>query len=111
MMKLLLTLLFCLSLPVLAETPPAIESETAPANIPLPVGVEDDFEPEVNIIKRDDSVIHEYRANGQLYMVRVIPFIGPPYYLIDSTGDGTLNMRRNELDPGLVVPSWMIFRW
>jgi len=44
-------------------------------------------------------------------MVKIIPVVGPAYYLIDSNGDGALNIRRNELDPGLVVPSWMIFRW
>ena len=68
-------------------------------------------EPEVTIIKRDDQTIEEYRVKGQLYMIKVVPVVGPPYYLIDSTGDGSLNMRRNDLDPGLVVPSWMIFRW
>ena len=75
------------------------------------VDVDDSLEPEVSIIKRDDAVVQEYRMNGVLYMVKVITVVGPPYYLFDSNGDGSLNIRRNELDPGLVVPSWMIFRW
>jgi hypothetical protein len=104
-------------LPVLALLVPSL-SVAQPATEPLPdpapppsIGIDDEMEPEVRIIKRDDAVIEEYRMNGELYMIKVKPSIGPPYYLIDSTGDGELNARRSELDPAFVVPSWMIFRW
>jgi hypothetical protein len=102
--------LFCLlALPALAAdvTPAAVPDDTPPP----PTGMEEDLQPEVTIIKRDDAVVREYRVNGALYMVRVEPVVGPPYYLIDTTGDGELNARRSELDPAFVVPSWMIFRW
>ena len=114
MMKRLITLLAILSFNALAAAPPPAQPPPVqPVTVPpsTGVGVDDDLEPDVSIIKRDDAVVHEYRMNGQLYMVKVLPVIGPPYYLIDTTGDGSLNMRRTELDPGLVVPSWMIFRW
>ncbi len=92
--------------------PPPVPEHAAESIPPPPTGLPDgDLEPEVSIIKRDDSVVHEYRMNGQLYMIKVIPSIGYPYYLFDSNGDGTLNARRDNLDPGLVVPSWMIYRW
>ena len=111
-MKRLLILFALLSFGVRAEQPPQIEqAPEPPARVPSTSGVDDELEPEVSIIKRDDAVVTEYRMNGQLYMIKVVPVVGPPYYLIDSTGDGSLNMRRNDLDPGLVVPSWMIFRW
>jgi hypothetical protein len=106
MHKLLLTLI--LLLPSLSAAQTAIEPDPAP---PPSIGVDDDMQPEVSIIKRDDAVVEEYRMNGELYMVKVTPSIGPPYYLIDTTGDGDLNARRSELDPAFVVPSWMIFRW
>ncbi len=108
MHKLLLTLI--LLIPLLATAQPELEPlpEAAP---PPSIGVDDEMEPEVSIIKRDDAVVEEYRMNGQLYMIKVTPVIGPPYYLIDTTGDGDLNARRSELDPAFVVPSWMIFRW
>ncbi|HSG10851.1 MAG TPA: DUF2782 domain-containing protein [Gammaproteobacteria bacterium] len=112
-MKKPLLLLAMFSFNAYAETPPVVVQAPEPPVTVLPTdGLEDDeLEPQVNIIRRDDAVVHEYRMNGTLYMIKVIPVVGPAYYLIDSNGDGTLNARRSELDPGLVVPSWMIFRW
>ena len=113
-MKHLLMLLaaISLSLGVHAEPPPAVgQAPEPPVRTPSTTGVDDELEPEVRIIRRDDAEVTEYRMNGQLYMIKVMPVVGPPYYLIDTTGDGSLNVRRTERDPGLVVPSWMIFRW
>lgn len=112
-MKKLLLLLAIYSFNAHAEAPPVVVQAPEPPVTVLPSdGLEDDeLEPQVSIIKRDDAVVQEYRMNGTLYMVKVIPVVGPAYYLIDSNGDGALNIQRNELDPGLVVPSWMIFRW
>jgi len=67
--------------------------------------------PDVKIIKKDNATIHEYRVNDQLYMVKVIHGIGPPYYMIDTDGDGSLESRYNNLEPGIMVPQWMIYRW
>lgn len=104
--------LCCLLSPAAAEPPPEVQvPETPEVTIAPSTGVNEELEPEVRIIKRDDAEVEEYRLNGQLYMIRVTPVVGPPYYLYDTTGDGTLDSRRSELDPGLVVPRWMIFRW
>jgi hypothetical protein len=78
---------------------------------PLPGAVPEDMEPEVTIRRQGDGQIEEYRINGQLYMVKVVPAKGPPYYLMDTNGDGELESRRGELDPRLLVPNWAIFRW
>jgi hypothetical protein len=115
-------LLSVFSLPVLAAAPaaapdappppPSTDMAPAPETPPPPsTGTDEEMQPQVNIIKRKDAVVEEYRMNGALYMVKVTPKIGKPYYLIDTTGDGNLNQRRSELDPAFVVPSWMIFRW
>jgi hypothetical protein len=110
MHKLLLTL--TLLIPMLATAQPALDPLPEPEPAPPPsIGIDEEMEPEVSIIKRDDAVVEEYRMNGQLYMIKVTPVVGPSYYLIDTTGDGDLNARRSELDPAFVVPSWMIFRW
>ena len=68
-------------------------------------------EPEVNIIRRGNRTIEEYRHNGQLYMVRIVPAKGRPYYLIDAAGDDDLETRRFEIEPGTVMPAWVLFRW
>jgi hypothetical protein len=82
--------------------PPAIP-ENAPSGEPL--------EPEVTIIQRDSATLHEYRLNGRLYAVKVIPRRGPPYFLVDGDGDGVMETRRNELAPDFLIPSWVLFSW
>ena len=45
-------------------------------------------------------------------MIRVIPDIGPPYFLIDTTGDGDFDSRfqHDQIDP--VYPAhWKIREW
>ena len=69
------------------------------------------IEPEVTIIRRQDRTVEEYRINGELYMIKVTPTKGVPYYLMDTDGDGSLETQRNDLDPNILVPSWVIFRW
>jgi hypothetical protein len=68
-------------------------------------------EPDVVVIERDGQRIEEYRINGQLYMVRIVPDVGPPYYLLDSDGDGSFETTREEADPRISIPHWVIFRF
>ncbi len=79
---------------------------------PPPVNSDQEsLEPEVRIIRRDTETVEEYRINGVLYMIKVKPDRGPEYYLIDSDGNGSLDARRSQLDPQLMIPSWAIFKW
>lgn len=71
---------------------------------------EEALEPEVTIIRRQDALVREYRVNGQLYMIKVSPNRGPAYYLVDSNGDGMLDMRGEGLAPKNVF-QWILFRW
>lgn len=87
-----------------APTPPPLPAQAVD---PLPG---EELQPEVTIIRRGQDVIEEYRVDGQLYMVKITPSRGLPYYLIDSDGDGSLETRRNELDNPEVV-KWRIFSW
>lgn len=109
MYKLLLVLLLAVTTNSLAETP--AQKPPPDPGPPPPSGVDEDLEPEVTIIQREDAVVREYSVNGQVYMVRIEPVRGFPYYLIDTDGDGSLDARRRQIDPELVVPSWMIYRW
>lgn len=68
-------------------------------------------EPEVTIVSRPDGQVREYRVNGQLYMIEVIPKKGPRYYLVDTNGDGNLDLRRGNLEPTMLIPRWTILRW
>lgn len=121
MYPLLPTLVFLalLSAPALAqEPPPPPNLEPIPDGSPVPgdttepqLGQEEELQPEVTIRRREGGEIEEYRINGRLYMVRVVPTKGFPYYLIDMDGDGNLETRRNDLDPNVVVPNWVLFSW
>lgn len=108
--------LFCLAL-FFATPLPAQEAAPAPPTLPEQVDTADappardqELQPEVTIIQRDGDVVEEYRVGGQLYMVKITPSKGLPYYLVDSDGDGSLETRRNELDNPEVV-KWRIFSW
>jgi hypothetical protein len=105
---------------VTAEPPPAdsIEEqfvEVPPPPPPIAVDAEDESdaetEPEVTIIRRQDTTYEEYRLNGRLYMVKVVPAIGKPYYFIDRDGDGLMESRMNDRGAQIQVPQWVIFSW
>ncbi len=72
---------------------------------------EDSLEPEVTIRQDGRGRIEEHRINGRLYMIKITPSKGYPYYLLDSDGDGELETRRNDLDPDVLVPRWTLFEW
>jgi hypothetical protein len=108
--------LFCLALftaplpaQVAAPVPPSMPEQAETSDAP-PQAQDQELQPEVTIIQRDGAAIEEYRVGGQLYMVKITPSKGLPYYLVDSDGDGVLETRRNELDNPEVV-KWRIFSW
>lgn len=89
------------------DMPPQVSAESE-----RPATDDAELEPDVTIINRgEEGTIEEYRVNGALYMVKVVPVKGAPYYLIDSDGDGNLETRRDNLDPDVVIPRWTLFRW
>ena len=77
---------------------------------PPPVQSGQVMEPGVTIIQTESETIYEYRAGQHLYMVRVVPKVGPPYYFYDQNGDGQLDYSEN--DPRKSnINQWVIFRW
>ncbi|VAW87451.1 FIG00798637: hypothetical protein [hydrothermal vent metagenome] len=69
------------------------------------------LEPEVTIIDDGGHTIEEYRLNGRLYMIKVIPAVGPHYFLVDNDGDGELETQRHLDDGEMVVPRWTLLEW
>jgi hypothetical protein len=112
---LLLAGIYCLSPPLFAqqdlERPPEIPPVDAEEQ-PLPPKVQDEqIEPTVTIREEEDQRVEEYRYNGQIYMVKITPRVGVPYYLIDSDGDGNLDTSPSKgLDPVKPV-YWKIKEW
>jgi hypothetical protein len=81
--------------------------EQVPDIAPPPGVVDPDLEPQVTIKQKGEDKVEEYRVGGRLYMIKVTPSHGTPYYLIDERGDGVFN-RHDLLNPALMVPMWII---
>ncbi|MCB1938110.1 MAG: DUF2782 domain-containing protein [Rhodocyclaceae bacterium] len=106
---LLAAALLAFSLNARAQERPA-NLEDVPAPPPIPAGVSsEDFEPEVTIIKRGQETVEEFRVHGKLYMVKVTPAHGTPYYLVDRKGDGVFERESGERQ--LSVPMWVVKSW
>jgi hypothetical protein len=101
--------------PHAAEPAPETFVEVPPPPPAATVAPEDqtdeELEPEVTIIQRKDATYEEYRLNGRLYMVKVIPAVGPPYYFIDRDGDGLMESRMNDRGTQIQEQQWVIFSW
>lgn len=82
-----------------------------PPKIPAPVENGQPIEPDVTIIHKENATIEEYRVNGRMFMIKVTPKVGKPYYLVDRNGDGRFESRMGQVDPGFVVPQWVLFSW
>lgn len=105
----------------LAAEEPAQLTEIPEAAPPPPPPMEDGkpmedsdqaLEPDVTIVQRKDAVVEEYRLHGRLYQVKVKPFVGPTYFLVDQDGDGTLETKvGGALHQPPAIPQWVIFSW
>lgn len=104
----LFVLLMAVAAPLAAQQPPGLEPLPEPP--PIPEGAAGDaLEPEVTILKRGEDTVEEFRIKGRLYMVKVTPPHGVPFYLVDQNGDGVL--LRQDVLPALSVPMWVIKSW
>lgn len=97
---------------VMAEEEPApgFAPVPEPPTLPAPVHSGEALEPEITIIETEKEVIQEYRIDGRLYMVKITPAAGPAYYLLDSDGDGELDVRKDDVR-NISVPQWVLFSW
>ena len=63
---------------------------------------------DVEIIAEDDKTVYEYRVNGHLLMIKVVPKKGFPYYMVPANGEPHFN----SLDHGQkLYPQWVLIKW
>ena len=108
-MRRLLPILLLAALPAWAQKG---DLQPLPPVPPPPQGMEafdEALEPQVTIVKKETETREEYRIRGKLYMVKVTPPHGVPYYLVDKEGNG--QMVRHDGTPDLAVPMWVIKSW
>jgi hypothetical protein len=98
-------------LPVVAKEPPANLQPLEEVPPPPVIGADENAaaEPEITIIKKQGETVEEYRINGQLYMLKVTPAHGVPYYMHKEDSNGGWLM--DGPDQPLSIPKWTIFRF
>ena len=94
------------------EKPPPIPADNA-EGIPIPPKIqEEQLEPTVTIREEEERLIEEYSMNGRVYMVKITPKGGIPYYYIDTDGDGQLELDVDNQALNPVQPVyWKIKEW
>lgn len=67
-------------------------------------------EPQITIKKKGTDTVEEYRINGELYMMKITPAHGVPYYLQKQDQEGGWS-RFDGPSPPLAIPKWILFRF
>ena len=95
----------------LAKPPPIPPADAE--DVPIPPKIqEEQIVPTVTIREEEDRMIEEYRLDGQVYMVKVTPRGGIPYYYIDTDGDGRLELDMDQRALNPVQPVyWKVKEW
>jgi len=94
------------------EKPPPIPPENT-EGVPIPPKIQDEMiEPVVTIREEEERRIEEYSMNGRVYMVKVTPIGGIPYYYVDTNGDGKLELDVDQQALNPVQPvHWKVMEW
>ena len=106
---------------VVVQSPPTVlaKDKVPPANLqPLedipPPPISDDGnlsdQPQVTIVKKKNGdTVEEYRIGGQLYMMKITPSHGVPYYMHREDQDG--GWINDGPSQPLSIPKWTLFRF
>lgn len=88
----------------------AAQDVPIPKKAPPPPG-SDQVAPSVTIrTGKNGDRIEEYREAGKVYMVRIVPVRGKPYYLYDDDRNGRLD--RSDADRHSIAPVyWTLYEW
>jgi len=93
----------CRSTAILAGFMLLIYGQLAVSQTPDP-GNEDDIE----IVSGDDRIVYEYRQNGKLVAIKVVPKRGKPYYMVPADEHG---LPRDLETARHLYPQWVIVEW
>ncbi len=64
-------------------------------------------EADIKIRYGEQETRYEYRINGELVEVKIVPKVGPPYYLVPSEDDAFIRSDSSKI----VAPRWKLFEW
>ena len=109
-LRIMLALALALPLMALAADRPTNLEPLPEAPPPPGLDLDSSPEPEISIVKKGEDTVEEYRINGELYMMKVTPAHGVPYYLMKEDQEGGW-ARSEGPTPPLVIPKWVLFRF
>ncbi len=72
---------------------------------------EADFAPQVRVRDYENRTVEEFSVNSNVYMVRITPTAGAPYYLVDTDGSGDMEWNRGQPGFDMQVPQWALLSW
>lgn len=91
----------------LPEPPPLVKDYKAQ---PAPPAKKADAtalpEPDVTVTTHGEERREEFRMSGRLYMIKVTPKRGRPYYLVDKEGKG--EFVKDDIQHDVSPPMWVI---
>jgi hypothetical protein len=70
-----------------------------------------DIAPAVTLREHENRMVEEYRVNNNLYMLKITPSVGAPYYLVDEDGSGDMAWHRGASQFEQNIPQWALFSW
>lgn len=71
----------------------------------------DEFEPSIKIESYENRTTEEYSVNNNVYMIKITPTVGAPYYLVDPDGTGDMEWKRETDDKYMAPPRWTLHSW
>ncbi|MDE0035948.1 MAG: DUF2782 domain-containing protein [Gammaproteobacteria bacterium] len=83
-------------------------SSIRPTEPPPAVSLHEARGPDVTLIAGEERTVYEYRQNGKLSMIKVVPKVGKPYFLVPrdpTTGFGDLEQAET------LVPRWVLIEF
>ena len=102
----------CLPAQAADKKPTPDSLEPLPEALPSPAVLEGNpaGEPEITVLQKGGNTVEEYRIGGELYMQKITPSHGVPYYLLKEDQGGTWS-RIDGPAPPISIPKWVIFRF
>jgi len=95
-----------------AQEPQHLDQAPTRALGELDLGVRpSDMAPAITLREHENRTVEEYRVNNHLYMIRVTPRVGAPYYLVDADGSGDFAWNRGAHRFEKQAPQWALLGW
>jgi hypothetical protein len=69
---------------------------------------EDYDEEDIEIVEGDDQTVYEYRQNGILMMIKIVPTVGKTYYMVPADGSAHFESLDHKKK---LYPQWVLFEW